>query len=193
MCYPGADHLRAFIEAVKTCIQYVPRRVRKMRDHADVQYRDNTIAYIGDDHPRNLPEALPEITMTMSSSVGSFSLTDDDDWGSLFPRVWKGFMSLGPDNRPFTMSIYHQLHCLDAIRVNFVVNGTHAAAHVEHCLNYLRQAILCHADNTIEPAIWMETETSVEPASDGLGVVHTCRDWRALNEFAETHPVIIPP
>ena len=130
--------------------------------------------------------------MTMSSSVGSFSLYDDDDWGSLFPPPWNGFMSLGPDNRPFTLSLYHQLHCLDAIRVGFVLNGTHAAAHVEHCLNYLRQVILCHADTTVEPGHWMETKTGVDPASDGLGVVHTCKDWKEVNRFVEAHPVKLP-
>lgn len=110
----------------------------------------------------------------------------------MFPQPWNGFMSLGPNNRPFTVSLYHQLHCLDTIRVEFVLNGSHAVEHVEHCLRYLRQVILCHADTTMEAAYWLEDEEGVEPASHGYGVVHTCNDWDAVKSFVEAHPVILP-
>ena len=114
----------------------------------------------------------------METGAPKFSLYSDDDWGSIFPKPWYGFMSLGPDNRPFTLSLYHQLHCLDAIRVSFVLNGSDAAWHVEHCLRYLRQVILCHADNTVEPAEWETLDDGrVVPSSTGIGVVHSCKDW----------------
>ena len=51
-------------------------------------------------------------------------------------------MSLVPDNRPFTITPYHQLHCLDAIRVSFVLNGSDAAAHVEHLSTVLEAGYL---------------------------------------------------
>ena len=79
-----------------------------------------------------------------------------------------------------------------ALGVGFVLNGTHAAGHVEHCLNYLRQVILCHADTTVEPAHCMESDVGVEPASNGIGVVHTCKDWKAVNNFVQANPVKLP-
>lgn len=43
--------------------------------------------------------------------------------------------------------------------------------HLQHCMNYIRQMVLCGADLTHESA-----------ESEGVGVTHTCRDWNAAYE-----------
>jgi len=149
--------------------------------------------YVGDDFPNRLPDKLPDRQVEMQMGAPAFSLYSDDDWFSLFPEGWYGFMSLGPDNRPFSLSLYHQLHCLDAIRTSFILNGTDAALHVEHCLRYLKVSLLCLADTTLEPASWVKDDEGYDlPATNGMGVIHQCKDWGALKELVEAHPVIMP-
>ena len=46
--------------------------------------------------------------------------------------------------------------------------------HVRHCLDYLRQAIMCHADTNIEPVI---PELG---GAKGFGVGHRCRNYDEL-------------
>ncbi|KAG1883213.1 hypothetical protein F4604DRAFT_1879003 [Suillus subluteus] len=132
--------------------------------------------YVGDDHPSQLPLELPSVGLELESGEGHFSLYNDDDWGTLFPS--DGFVGLGPNNRTFLVSLYHQFHCLDIIR------------HIQHCLRYLRQALLCHADTTLEvdiPQISPE-DGKLYHTANGVGSVHRCRDWTVLRQFMLENP-----
>jgi hypothetical protein len=74
------------------------------------------------------------------------------------------------------VSMFHQMHCLQKIR-SAIVQGD-AGHHVRHCLNLLRQAVLCASDTTLDPMNQVN-------GTDGLGVVHVCRDWEKVYEFVE--------
>lgn len=50
--------------------------------------------------------------------------------------------------------------------------------HRAHCVEYLRQSILCSADTTLEG------ETGAWAKSTGWGQTHSCVDFDALMEFA---------
>ncbi|KAL7277247.1 hypothetical protein ACG7TL_009100 [Trametes sanguinea] len=158
--------------------------------------------YVGDDFPAQLPLKLPAVGLVLSSDASHFSLYADDDWGSLFP-LSDGFITLhpsplthapataqssSPDGRTFLISMVHQLHCLDVLRVAFVANRTGAAQHAAHCLRYLRQAVLCHADATLEPDEPGVRDGRWEHAASGVGAVHRCRDWTALRRYMDEHP-----
>ena len=82
----------------------------------------------------------------------------------------------------------HQLHCLDVVRVGMATNRTGFTHHVEHCVRYLRQTVLCAADVTLEPAYRAEKEGAWMWAADGIGSVHRCRDWTAVRRYLEAHP-----
>jgi len=110
----------------------------------------------------------------------------DADWGSIFPKPDDGFIRLGPKGRLFILALYHQLHCLDVMRVSFVLNGTNAAHHVEHCLRYLRLALLCQADTTLEEtALTPQPDGSEKAGASGVGMVHRCKDWSVLRRWME--------
>ncbi|KZV92303.1 hypothetical protein EXIGLDRAFT_675317 [Exidia glandulosa HHB12029] len=103
----------------------------------------------------------------------------DEEWDSLFPRGHRGYVVLGPDHRLFGISVFHQLHCLNNIRFAIaarVHNGTPPSSHVTHCLQYLRQMVLCRAETTLEPV----DDTVVPETVRSSGVGHTCRDWKTL-------------
>ncbi|PCH44321.1 hypothetical protein WOLCODRAFT_76501 [Wolfiporia cocos MD-104 SS10] len=141
------------------------------------------IAWIGDDYPAQLPIELPPIGHAFLSGDSHLSLLNDTEWGKLFPT--DGFINIGPSDRVFQVSMIHQLHCLDVIRVGFVTNGTHAAEHIQHCLRYLTQLVLCNADTTLEQD---EIASPHLHAASGVGMVHRCRDWRLLMRYVLDHP-----
>lgn len=52
-----------------------------------------------------------------------------------------------------------------------------ARHHIRHCLNILRQAILCASDTTIAP---------FRPGHEtGVGTVHICREWEKVYDYIE--------
>ena len=56
------------------------------------------------------------------------------------------------------------------------------ALHLEHCFDYLRQAILCAGDTTIE---WAREsgDGQVDGQVDGWGVEHQCRSSKTIFDF----------
>ncbi|PSR79917.1 hypothetical protein PHLCEN_2v6818 [Hermanssonia centrifuga] len=53
--------------------------------------------------------------------------------------------------------------------------------HTQHCLNYVRQMILCESNLRLEQV----KDSPVGLKADGLGLEHTCRDWSILYDIAE--------
>ncbi|KAL4908423.1 hypothetical protein BDW74DRAFT_175105 [Aspergillus multicolor] len=103
------------------------------------------------------------------------------------------------------ISMYHSLHCLWMIHRTYhsYLRAEHSDAaeggglhlphahakthdsdghvindHITHCIDYLRQGVLCAADTTFEP-------TDFAGGSSGVGVVHVCRDFEALYTWAD--------
>ena len=51
----------------------------------------------------------------------------------------------------------------------------------DHCLDYLRQLVMCNLDLTYESArVDLDGKRRV---ADGWGTVHQCKDWSAINEW----------
>lgn len=50
-------------------------------------------------------------------------------------------------------------------------------AHVRHCIDLLRQALICHADTTVEVV-----DQKVRGVS-GFGIEHQCGDWDQLMQW----------
>ena len=110
------------------------------------------------------------------------------EWHSIFPRGSGGFVRLGPRNRLFGVSMFHQLHCLDKMRraVVSAPSSEWESWHTQHCLNYVRQMLLCAANTRLEPVKEGRGSGGEEGLKvDGLGLEHQCRDWTLLREKAE--------
>ncbi|RDW64608.1 hypothetical protein BP6252_10259 [Coleophoma cylindrospora] len=87
------------------------------------------------------------------------------------------------------LDVYHALHCIDELRRaldrdHYYNKQTKHAyperAHRDHCIDHLRQQLMCHADLTPIPVIWYEGHGRSFVQSD---VVHTCRNWDLVQEF----------
>ncbi|KAK5724625.1 hypothetical protein LTR15_004671 [Elasticomyces elasticus] len=103
----------------------------------------------------------------------------------------------------YDISVFHQLHCLanirrhmfamdaildrnDKLEIESLALKSHDD-HVYHCFDYIRQALMCAGDMTIE---WPRTEMDGSRfAVDGWGVTHECKDWSAIMEFMKQNSV----
>ncbi|KAF2834033.1 hypothetical protein CC86DRAFT_400598 [Ophiobolus disseminans] len=111
-------------------------------------------------------------------------------WERLYP-LGQGHIEhpiLCPDGTK-TLAVYHQLHCLQAIdlyyskqlHTNFNSSRERTFnAHIHHCFDYLRQAIICAADTNLEPfdSRFYGVQTAIPKK---------CRDIREVNKFAERY------
>lgn len=135
--------------------------------------------FVGFDFPESWPvERRP--VFQVSDSPTHFRLDTQDgirQWQALVPN--DGVIYLGPHMQPFTIAMMHQLRCLDIIR-HELVTGKHTDAPSSvaelsrHCMNYLRQMVMCHADTSLE-----SFQYTARPGVD-QHVISECNDWEAV-------------
>ncbi|TEA18565.1 Oxidase ustYa [Colletotrichum sidae] len=102
----------------------------------------------------------------------------------------------------FTTSMTHQLHCLYAILEGYaglVVNGSaevdqhshlpegtegaNEPWHLQHCFEYLRQAIMCSGDVALEGT--QTTFPAGFTGSDGWDAKHVCKDYKQVYDYLD--------
>ena len=145
------------------------------------------LAYRGHDYPETLPDLasqLPHVYLTVEESVHFALLGEDSDaeWDSPTSAGY-GYVRLGPDHRFFAVTMFHELHCLRMLNLAFFRHPVAGPEHVRHCLNYLRQGVLCSPDLTLEPGNFEDKE--YRPGDSGA--THVCRDWSAVYPIADTN------
>ena len=102
-------------------------------------------------------------------------------WESVYPPGF-GFVRLGEPRRILCVSMFHQLHCVEKFRLALHDPDDPVATipHLQHCMNYIRQMVLCRADLRLESV--RSPVGSKKAVSD---ITHTCRDWSTVYEAAE--------
>jgi len=91
------------------------------------------------------------------------------------------------------IDVFHQLHCLNSLRKTSIINYDYYwgkewgleppvmfESHIDHCLDILRQNIMCHADVEFATYNWRKTQHNPFP---DLGEVKVCRDFEALMKW----------
>ncbi|EJD46607.1 hypothetical protein AURDEDRAFT_184310 [Auricularia subglabra TFB-10046 SS5] len=136
--------------------------------------------YHGQDFPEVLPlpwKDLPLVEHTIEESVHFEISQDYDDVWKSSASAGRGFVRLGPESRLYELTMFHELHCLRALNYGNALGPVH----IHHCLNYLRQGVLCGADLTLEAGDFAERDFT----RDKVGSTHTCRDWSAVYPLME--------
>ena len=143
-------------------------------------------------------QGIVPTTFVNSSIYPKSGEAADKDWKSLFPPGG-GFLrpDLDPVGRLYGFSMFHQLHCLNSLRMalessygvgsensHHMHDDKDSFDHLFHCIGYLRQGILCSADGTMEP----ESE-HVKGGVAGVGVVHQCKDKKVMYDTIAQFPV----
>lgn len=147
-------------------------------------------AYRGRDYPQEWPIAPLDVVHLSHEDSVHYSIDTPigvAEWNATLPSGG-ALLYLGPDLRPFTLGMFHQLRCLNIIReviVDFYADDSPEAqikkpVLARHCMNYLKQTVLCRAD--------MRLESVRAPKGHQMTVsdiTHTCRDWTPLYKAAE--------
>ncbi|KAF2234811.1 hypothetical protein EV356DRAFT_446112, partial [Viridothelium virens] len=90
----------------------------------------------------------------------------DRAWKPLFPRQGSFFKHPSIASSRSALSVFHQQHCLDGLRISYCAVYDDAMAerkldegklpmmssttHMRHCLDLLRQSLMCQPDMTVE-------------------------------------------
>ncbi|KAH7921602.1 hypothetical protein BV22DRAFT_1038476 [Leucogyrophana mollusca] len=180
--------LSVAVSALIACLSLNTLTIHRLRTELAnakprVSVDDSAYSYVGDDHPANLPIDLPHVALEIENT-GKFGISNPEAWAEwrttdLFPRA-NGFVKLGKQGRTFGVSMFHQMHCLMMIR-KAVIEKDSADSHTHHCLNFIRQAILCASDTTLDPL--RNDGHGKLRGSDGVSVVHVCRDWEKVYDY----------
>ncbi|KAI0310864.1 hypothetical protein OF83DRAFT_1178130 [Amylostereum chailletii] len=139
-----------------------------------------TYSWRGHDHPETLPlpmDDLPQVSLIVEESVHYpiLGLPSDDQWFGLASASY-GYVRLGPDDRQFVVTMFHELHCMRLLNRAFSKEEVATVDHVKHCLAYIRQGALCAADLTLEEGNFEERDFE----RVRTGGHHVCRDWTAV-------------
>ncbi|KAJ8495662.1 hypothetical protein ONZ45_g12778 [Pleurotus djamor] len=120
-------------------------------------------------------KTIPVVAMVIEETK-HFQMDDDEEWASLSPN--NGIVHI--DNEPFTIAMFHQLRCLDVIRKgivdlqdtgNTISTPATPSPLQRHCINYMRQTVLCRNDVDLDQALG-------NPVPNAYPDGYMCRDWR---------------
>lgn len=138
-------------------------------------------AYVGDDYPPEWP-IHQGIVALYPEDTHRYDLDTQQgiaEWAAHIPHG-DGFVRLGPNDRKFGVAMFHELQCIDIIRQALVDKQEHQKEIVHHCMNYLRQMVLCHSHTALESVRWDRPPKVVDLTRS----LYQCRDWTALYEGA---------
>ncbi|EMD90725.1 hypothetical protein COCC4DRAFT_68645 [Bipolaris maydis ATCC 48331] len=100
-----------------------------------------------------------------------------------------------PGKEVFSLAVFHELHCLMHIaasmddlvmqirRKDFKLDESFLL-HNDHCFDYIRNAIMCFGDTTLEGQTRTPGLEHV-PGTDGTGAIHVCRNFDEVSAYAE--------
>ncbi|ETN38308.1 uncharacterized protein HMPREF1541_06339 [Cyphellophora europaea CBS 101466] len=105
-------------------------------------------------------------------------------------------LSDGSGNVWVSLGMYHHLHCLDSIRHqihgrNCISQDSTTEAdgfpkHLDHCIDTLRQWLMCQPDLSLRSVYWREDGLS---AAANNSITHECVNWDALQEWVDQHSI----
>ncbi|PBK95940.1 hypothetical protein ARMGADRAFT_989848 [Armillaria gallica] len=184
----AASTVFTVIFAVVTWNQiHVSQAIRPKTKLLGENVQTQNYSYLGHDYPQewNVPGLTDSKAYVYVGNSEHYTLDTElgiSEWDSLLP-VGSGMIHLGPDQRPFSISMFHQLRCLNIIRAGLMDSQKVADAQLlQHCMNYLRQMVLCRADGQLQ-SVRRSTGGSVTAWSQP----RACRNWRTVYDAAEVN------
>ncbi|KAI0601982.1 hypothetical protein F4775DRAFT_603564 [Biscogniauxia sp. FL1348] len=118
---------------------------------------------------------------------------------SIVAKFNDDYWHLGDDAYVGALDMFHQIHCLNMLRLEAFRYWDQAGErvlewtevhwiHLQHCTDMLMQHMLCNADAGFLTYNWMEQ--NLHPYPD-MSVRKQCRDWRQLVDYRDSHGVNI--
>jgi len=110
---------------------------------------------------------------------------------------------MDPDTYPVMIQVFHNIHCLNLLRkaiwrdyypeaLDMLTDGTAnrtspKALHIDHCINAIREALMCSSDVT--PITFHYVSDEDHHVFPNLAATHTCRDFDAIKDWAKTRQI----
>ncbi|KAJ7449171.1 hypothetical protein FB451DRAFT_753621 [Mycena latifolia] len=98
------------------------------------------------------------------------------------------------------LDVFHNLHCLNKVRMaldpdyypdwristtnNWIPSQKNATEHVSHCIDWIRQSIMCNGDTSV--IVWQWSPFMNASIVKG-NVAHTCRKFDKLQDWGKEH------
>ncbi|KAI1170941.1 hypothetical protein F4777DRAFT_594477 [Nemania sp. FL0916] len=137
--------------------------------------------------PQYAGEASPEIDKAWDDLLSAVDLKLDmndlhgAERASVHTADGKGVL--------ISLDVYHSLHCLDLVRRAIDFRYYYPTgqvpyfyrSHVDHCVDYLRQALQCQSD--LSPLTYAQSEHK-NITIPVFGTPHTCRNFTKVHEWA---------
>ncbi|KAK4090436.1 hypothetical protein Purlil1_5108 [Purpureocillium lilacinum] len=90
-----------------------------------------------------------------------------------------------------TLDVFHTLHCVNKIRKSYYSDYYHdpnpladQQEHFDHCIDLLRQVVMCHGDVSLHTYQWKEDYRWPWPS---MQTEHQCRNWDKLMDWSKEH------
>ncbi|KAM0814058.1 hypothetical protein AB5N19_14060 [Seiridium cardinale] len=100
-----------------------------------------------------------------------------------------------------SLSVYHSLHCLKKVKKMLFKEHYHSgksneamereAKHVDHCMEYIRESLMCQPDLSMVTFRWInntaqhEDKSAFYPTNFDVDL-HRCANWEMLDSWAGT-------
>ncbi|KXG51447.1 uncharacterized protein PGRI_094590 [Penicillium griseofulvum] len=84
------------------------------------------------------------------------------------------------------LDVFHQLHCLKYVR-HFIFQDYYndtmpwTPTHVDHCIDSIRQNLMCNADLSLMTFHWVDDDMAPKPL---FRRTHECANWENIQEWA---------
>jgi hypothetical protein len=95
-----------------------------------------------------------------------------------------------------TLEVFHYLHCIERVRQSSLAyymkddpNFVRRRTHPNHCIETLRQAIMCQSDVTMVTYDWVE---GLDDPYPNFNIPHQCRDFEKILDWINGHHIYVP-
>ncbi|KAH8809397.1 hypothetical protein F5884DRAFT_753882 [Xylogone sp. PMI_703] len=140
---------------------------------------------------RRINYSMPQYAGPPSDAIDkawavNIDLEGDEAKGLEDTWIWPG-----TDKHYTGFTVHHTLHCVNMLRMAIykdyylfpddIAKREFTWIHLDHCIDFIRQAVQCHADLT--PMRWYWSE-AVDQAVLKAESPHTCRKWDNIQKWA---------
>jgi len=160
-------------------------------------------AYRYDDLPP-IPQEVDEAWVRITKTHYAFPASKEDFSDSITSKSYVRLPDFLGGQYPAMIEGFHQLHCLNFLRkstwFNYPFYQNHEAfgieftdgdmmvrTHVNHCIDLLRQVLMCKADMGIIGLRWIEGMSNPVP---DFSTRHKCLNYEQMIDWAEANPMV---
>ena len=145
---------------------------------------------------RGAPSEDLDAAWSRVTDIGVFGLSESN-FRRINPTYGESAVRL-PDGRggqkAGSLEVFHQLHCLNFLRqsthmeyyrsrvISFQDEPETVRTHIDHCIEMLRQSIMCQSDLGVLTYNWVEVQENPWP---NFNTQHQCRDFEKVLQWGK--------